>query len=140
MILYVIGRQKWTVLAVCNESGDDCQVLDVLEGAGRHGEALLARLRENVSERGPGYNEEFSKHLRDKIFEFKRPAKKGGTLRVLYFYDAGYVVVCACAELKKANKTSDQLIDRAIAIRGLYVAAKTIGDLEFIEEFCNDPN
>ncbi len=49
---------------------------------------------------------------------------KGGTLRVLYFYDAGHLVVCANGELKKRDKTSDALIDAAVSVRVAYLEAK----------------
>jgi hypothetical protein len=79
--------------------------------------------------RGPPRNSEASKPLRDKIFEFREPVTKGGTLRVLWFYDEGKIVVCANGELKKTRKTSDSLIEAAIADRDRYLTDKRLGRL-----------
>ena len=132
MRLVRLGQGRWTVLAVLNGRGD-CQVLDLLESEGAPGERLLADLQERVPNHGPPLNSEASKPLRDKILEFREPTNHGGTLRVLYFYDKGHVVVCANGVLKKTDKTPDELIDQAVAIKAAYDADKVRNDI-VIEE------
>lgn len=124
MHLLRLGQKVWTVLAVMDHRGA-CAVLDLLESQGDPGERLLADLQENIPQRGPPRNNpDASKALRDKIYELREPTTRGGTLRVLYFYDEGRVIVCANACLKKRNKTPDDLIDAAVEIRKEYLEAK----------------
>ena len=124
MKLVRLGQGKWTVLAVMTDRGE-CPVLELLAVSGDPGERLLADLRENIPQRGPPLNNpEASKALGDKIFELREPVKKGGTLRVLYFYDEGYLVVSVNGELKKRDKTSNELIDAATSVRTAYMEAK----------------
>ena len=104
-------------------------MLDLLQSEGDPGDRLLADLKETIPERGPLRNTEASKPLRDKILELREPTSHGGTLRVLYFYDAGHVIVCVNACLKKTNKTPDDLIDAAVALRAAYFEAKEQGRL-----------
>ena len=116
------------MLAVSDDESN-CAVLDLLAENGAPGERMLADLQASVPERGPPRNSEASKPLRDKIFEFREPVTKGGTLRVLWFYDEGKIVVCANGELKKTRKTSDSLIEAAIADRDRYLTDKRLGRL-----------
>ncbi|MGH9438171.1 MAG: type II toxin-antitoxin system RelE/ParE family toxin [Terriglobia bacterium] len=108
-------------------------MLDLLMTSGDPGTRLLSDLKESIPEHGPPKNPEASKPLRDKILELREPVIKGGTLRVLYFYDKGRILVCANGILKKTNKTPDELIDAAIAIRAKYLAAVRKGELEIID-------
>jgi phage-related protein len=128
MRILQLGRGTWTVQAICTDDGE-CPVMNLLMQSGKPGLRLLADLQQTVPARGPGHNEQFSKYLRDDILEFRQPTSRGGTPRVLYFYDAGRVVVCTGGELKKSNKTSDALIDQAIELRERYRAARAAGDL-----------
>ncbi len=131
MRLLRLGKRNWTVLVV-TKGRFECPVLDLLEASGDPGERLLSDLKEYVPNRGPPKNSEASKPLRDKILEFREPVTKGGTLRLLYFYDEGHVVVCANGVLKKSDKTPDDLIDAAVAIRTAYVEARESGQLEIV--------
>lgn len=137
MRLLKLGQQQWTVYAVMNDRGD-CPVLDLLMTCGDPGARLLSDLKESIPERGPSKNPEASKPLRDKILELREPVTKGGTLRVLYFYDKGHILVCANGILKKTNKTPDKLIDAAIAIRDRYLAAVEKREIEIIDPPAED--
>lgn len=132
MRLAKLGQGRWKVLAVVNARGD-CPVLELLMESGAPGVRLLADLQERVPQHGPPRNSEASKPLRDKIFEFREPTTHGGTLRILYFYDKGNVVICANGILKKSRKTPDELIDAAVDIKAAYDAATQRNDIE-IEE------
>ena len=122
MRLTLLGHAEWTVLAVMTERGN-CEVLDLLMSSGKPGERMLADLTQRMPQHGPPRNTEASKALRDRILELREPVSKGGTLRVLYFYDAGKVIVCANAVLKKSRKTPDELIDAAVEVRKRYWVA-----------------
>ena len=128
MRLVLLGRRKWTVYVVCSERGD-CPVLDTLSQCGNAGVRLLSDLREYVPTHGPGFNEEFSKALRDHILEFRQPTARGGTPRVLYFYARNHVIVCAVALLKKGGKIPNALIEEAIALRERYLQARDRNEL-----------
>jgi hypothetical protein len=120
---------------------DECPVLDLLESSGDPGKRLLSDLKESIPERGPPKNNpEASKALRDSILELREPVSKGGTLRVLYFYDKGRVIVCANGILKKSNKTPDDLIDAAVRVRNDYMAAVQNGQLEIVDPPTETPN
>lgn len=116
------------MLAISDDQSN-CEVLDLLAESGVSGERMLADLQVSVPQRGPPKNSDASKLLRDKILEFRELVTKGGTLRVLWFYDEGNVVVCANGELKKKDKTSASLIDAAIKDRDRYLADKKLGRL-----------
>ena len=70
---------------------------------------------------------------RARFAHVREPVKKGGTLRVLYFYDKGRVVVCVNGVLKKSNKTPDDLIDAAVRIRREYLDAVKSNSLEIVD-------
>ena len=92
---------QWKVLALCNERGD-CDLLDFLAGLGqRHvkDRTRLLALLDRVAEHGPPNNAAVSHHLSGEVWEFIQ-----GGLRVLWFYDAGKVVVCSNGLLKKTQK------------------------------------
>jgi len=72
---------------------------------------------------------EFSKHVRGKIFEFRLVVNRGGTLRVLYFFDKGYVIICCNAFAKKRNQLPEQEIQRAEKLYDQYTASGGVGAL-----------
>ena len=132
MKLARLGRKVWTVLAVLTER-EECPVLDLLESSDIPGERLLADLRETIPARGPPRNSEASEYLRDKIFELREQVTRGGTLRVLYFYDDDHVVVCVNGVLKKKDKTPKTLIDAAVEKRTAYFDAKAKKQLAIVD-------
>ena len=88
----------------------------------------LVRILDYVVEAGPPRDEEKSKPLREKIFEFRT---KGG-LRLLWFYDEGSVVICANGYIKQGQKTPEQHIEEAITWKKSYLQAKQTGTLKDI--------
>lgn len=124
MELVRIGRpgSRFKVLATCDARGE-CSVLDFLENLGRSEvklrDAVLAFLRERVAEHGPPTNDEQCKELEDGILEFKK-----GPVRILWFWDAGQMVLCTHAFRKRTQKTPRGEIDRARLVRNNYQAAK----------------
>lgn len=88
----------------------------------------LVRILDYVADAGPPKDEEKSKLLREKIFEFRT---KGG-LRLLWFYDEGNVVICVNGYIKQGQKTPNAEIDAAIQWKNDYLTAKRTGTLKEI--------
>jgi phage-related protein len=88
----------------------------------------MVRILDYVADAGPPKDAEKSKQLREAIFEFRT---KGG-LRLLWFYDAGNVVICVNGYIKQGQKTPNQQIDEAIQWRNKYSEAKQAGKLKDI--------
>jgi phage-related protein len=84
---------------------------------------------------------DFSKRLKgsEKILEFRWPTSKGGTPRVLWFYDRQRVVVCTHGLIKKGDMPPED-VRHAEAVREAYMAARDGDELTVmpIEEF--DPD
>lgn len=128
-----IRRIAWDVLA-CE------QVLDFLAGemdasCRALADGMLALLRRRVPVTGPPGGE-LSSDVGDDILEFRKQPKKGPKLRVLFFYDAGRIVVCTNAFLKAGRKLPPEEKRRAVAIRHRYFEAKARGTIRIkdIEE------
>lgn len=127
MYLLKLGQDKWTVYAYADSDGNS-EVLDFLASLSGDDKNLAAKMLANLNEYVPQYgpqktNENFCKKLRDHTFEFKRGHKRGVKIRVLFFYDKNYIVVCTCGFLK-TNKTPQNLIDKNERIRKIYLKDK----------------
>jgi phage-related protein len=131
MILRVIERGSWTLLAVCTGRGE-CSLLDDLEGLAPNlsGDGVrLSRLLERVAEYGPPKNTDINQKIKGDIWEFTP-----GRIRVLYFFDQGKLIVCSHMFVKKTQKTPAREIQRAEEIRARYLADKAQGALEIEED------
>ncbi|MHA7685892.1 type II toxin-antitoxin system RelE/ParE family toxin [Cupriavidus sp. PET2-C1] len=90
---------------------------------------------EHAAKHGPeAFAENRTHHVCDdpKIWQFDVT----GTLRLLYFYDAGKVIVLSKLFYKaggKSGKTSKDLIKAAQKVHAEYQAAKQDGTLEYVE-------
>lgn len=131
MRLRRVRRRQWDVLAVCSDRGD-CQVLDFLYGL----EGKLAKQRprmlallDRVAEGGPPSDAERSHKIAGAIWELIH-----GDLRILYFFDAGRLVICTTAFVKKSQKTPNDEVVRAEAAASRYQNAKKAGRVEVEEE------
>jgi phage-related protein len=131
MKLRRVRRAQWDVLAVCSPRGD-CPLLEFLDGL----EAQLAadsramlRLLSFVAEQGPPRNVELSHKIAGEIWEFI-----AGQLRVLWFYNAGRVIICTHGFVKRTRKTPPSEIDRAQAAYREYQAAKKARTLSVVED------
>lgn len=108
--------------------------LEGLQGTLRRQAMKAWALLERVAEVGPNrLGPELSKALTAEIFEF-RP----GDLRVLWFYDAGRVVVCTHGFAKKSRRTPRSEIERAEASRQRYFDSKKRRSLEIEAESQED--
>ena len=130
MRLRRVRGARWEVLAVCGARGD-CPLLDFLAGLearlAADGRAML-RLLAFVAEQGPPRNVETSHKIAGEIWELI-----AGRVRVLWFYDAGRLVVCSHGFVKRTRKTPAGEIERARSAYEAYLAAKQSATLE-VEE------
>ena len=78
---------------------------------------------EVLAEKGNLLREPYSKHLEDGIFEL-RCREGSDTVRLLYFFHAGKVVVVTNGFVKKAQKTPSKEIALAKRRRRDYLARK----------------
>lgn len=126
MRLREVVRDRWRILAACNERGD-CQIEEILgsfdEPGGSEAIKMMALLRW-TSRHGTPRNKEKSNHLGDEIFEFKAES-----LRVLYFYDVDRVIVCSHGFVKKTRKFPPGEKAGAVVCRRQYYEAKRNGEL-----------
>jgi hypothetical protein len=132
-LLQLASGSRWTVLSVC-DARNHCLVLDFVETLDdRLRSNILSDLCEYVPTTDVSYwaKTDFSKRLgdTDRIFEFRWPAKKGGTARVLWFYGKPKEIVCTIGVLKKKGKLQRSEIDKAEECRRAYFEAQDAGKL-----------
>jgi len=122
--------QRFRVFAI--QQGSRCKLLEFLDATKRstpeEHDKLLALLQHSA-DNGPPRNEEKCKLLGNKIFEFKTTM-----LRVAWFYDEGYVIICANGWKKERQKAPRSAIDEAEAARVQYFSAKTKGQIRFLSD------
>jgi phage-related protein len=136
MKLVRIACLYWDVLAVLDGRGR-CPVLDYIDGLGANYAAakrgLIRVLRIELPQNGPpAHNAQLCKPLGGGIFEIRR-RPKGQKLRVLFFYDDGYRIVCTNA-FSKAETTPRTEVELARELRGRYLLARFRRMLEILEE------
>jgi hypothetical protein len=132
MRLRQIVKQRWTVLAVCDDRGE-CQVSDFLDAAERDDKASLVQttaILQQTANNGPPHNTQKSRPLAAGIFELK--TRSG--VRIPYFYDTGRIVVCSAAMHKPKKAELDRVIERALGDRQRYFKAKRRNQIQIIEE------
>lgn len=122
---------QFQVLSICDARGKS-YLIDFIDCLGanleRDADRMLALL-ERVASAGPPRNTDISHQIDRDIYEFIQ-----GRLRVLWFYDAGRVVVCCQGFVKKSRKTPTAEIERARRFRSDYQTAKDSGQLKIEEE------
>ena len=136
-LLRLAAGVQWTVCAVFSHNDEDCPLLDFIEGLEeRVGNQVLSDLQQYVPETESSLwaRTEFSKALSSSngILEFRWPKGRGGTPRVLWFYDANRVVVCCHGVNKKGSMPATE-IRRAEEIKRLYRMAKDAGRIEIVD-------
>ena len=113
-------------MAVCSERGD-CALVDFLRtlppNLAKDGR-WLARLFDRVVAAGPPRDAEISRQEAPGLWEFR-----AGRLRVLWFYDEGRLIVCTHGFSKASQRAPRMEIERALARRSEYQAAKAAGRL-----------
>ena len=136
MILKLVCRGVWRIYAICGERGE-CALLDFLQGSGRGDtlgrdkRRLLAELDRVAHTSYPPNDTEVS-HKVDRehdIWQFTR-----GGVRVLWFYDDGRLMILSHGFQKETRKTPERELGRARRAKGMYLQAKRIGQLRFLED------
>lgn len=140
MVLYRISHGLWDVFAICDSDGN-CQVLDMLValGSGAKADASLSikmtqLLKEWVPGRSDGprtHNENIAKKLQGYVLEFKRGAKKGPKIRVLWFYGQSKQVICTYCFLK-TNEVKQKDIKNTEDLRKAYFKDLASGDISVV--------
>jgi hypothetical protein len=119
-VVLLADGSKWKVYAVCSPNGD-CPVLDlVLELDRKRAAKVLSDLREHVPESSSSdwAAGKFSEPLTNTegLFEFRWPTTKGGTPRVIWFYQPGKIIVCSHG-LNKKGVLANDVIEKAAAVK-----------------------
>jgi phage-related protein len=120
-----LGNQ-WTVYALSEGRGEKCPVFDFLSELDGKTFRIIMSLFERVGEYGPFRGPDISKPLGDGLFEL-RP----GPFRVVYFYDAGRMVLCTHIFRKTSPKTKRTELEEAHRWKNRYFAAKKANSVEF---------
>lgn len=136
MRLRVITSGSWKVAAILDDR-DQCEVLDALDvlAADKQTAATAAGFRawwKQIPAEGPRQLPDSAYHRVDaenQIYEF---VKRGH--RILCFEADGRLVVCSHVMKKGSQKTPKKDIERAIACKKAYEAARTSGNVEVLEE------
>ncbi len=142
MILYPVSQGIWDVFAVCDKDGNS-QVMDTLVGlqTGTKAEASLGTKMRQLLEKwvpaqlnGPQtHNTNIAKKLTDHIFEFKKGAKRGPKIRVLWFYGHGKQVICTYC-FRKTDRIRKTDLDNAQDLRTRFFADLATGKISIVGE------
>lgn len=134
MKLLRLAKDRWAVLAVMDHRGH-CQVLEFLSALAPNYQAardsMFVLLKDVLPQSGPPRHHAISKSLGGGIFELRRQPK-GRKLRVLYFYDSGFRIVCTSA-FTKAETTPIVEIESARFLARLYREARFRNELVILE-------
>lgn len=127
VILKLVKRgARFRILALGDENG--CKLLEFMadEDVKRPAElAKLQRLLDRSAAEGPPHNKEKCRHLGNDLWEFKT----GGGLRVIWFYDAGALIICTHGFEKQGQKTPRGEIRLALDLRDSYFEAKRLNQV-----------
>ena len=112
----------WQIYAVCSDRGD-CHVKEFLSNQPpnltTNRDSLIALL-DYVSESGPQrLPDDICHKIVDDIWQFTK-----GNLRLVWFYDAGKLIISTHGFVKKTQKTPKIEIKRAKEAKMLYFKAK----------------
>lgn len=133
MKLGLLAQSYWTVYEVCSEREDGVFHHLKLDDKSLH---RLAAFIERVAAHGPeAFPENRSHEVNSdpKIWQFDIT----GTLRLLYFYDEGRIVIATRAFVKaggKSGQTPRAVVKAAIQDRSDYFAAKQKNSLTYLAE------
>jgi phage-related protein len=123
-IRYILKGHKFSFYAL--EEGDEkkpsCELLEFLESLDPKERAGLLGRMSRDADHGPPRNEEQSKDVGGDVFELKFKA-----IRILWFYDAGKMIVCSHGFFKGAKKIQNAQIAKAKERRTAYQKQKTLG-------------
>ena len=120
----VLAGSRCRILAL--GSADRFPLLDFLEECERHHSAELAKLFERLASTALIRDETKCRKLHDDLYELKT----SGGLRVIWFWDEGYTVLCGHCFVKKSAKTPRHELQQALDWQKRYRAAKKSKQIE----------
>ena len=123
----VLAGSRCRILAL--GSADRFPLLDFLEECQRHHSAELAKLNkllERLASTALIRDETKCRKLHDDLYELKTP----GGLRVTWFWDEGYTVLCGHCFVKKSAKTPRHELQQALEWQKRYREAKKSKQIE----------
>lgn len=109
-----VVEKAWKIWALAADE-EKCGLLKFLRDLGEADRNRVIALLDLVAERGPRALPSDRCHDVDKdnsIFQFRV-----GTIRIMWFYDDGHVIICTHAFVKKRQKTPKREVERAIAAK-----------------------
>jgi phage-related protein len=118
--------KRHTLYALGN--GQAVEALDFMDDMASKRRKELDKLNALIDrslDHGPPKNKEKCNFLGDGVWEFKT----GGGLRLLWFWDAGQMIVCTHGYVKASQKAPRGQIERALAKKDEYFKAKDAGTL-----------
>jgi phage-related protein len=141
MKLRLVRRSWWTLYAVCTDRGA-CPLLDFLhsgvqvtsQGLRPKGPVanekvrMLARL-DAVAQDGPPRNAKICHQIEEDLWQIEL-----GRIRVLWFYDAGRIILLSHGFLKSTQKTPEAEKRMAREALKRYREAKATNSIEFMED------
>lgn len=127
-----ISRERFHIYACCDDSG--VSVLDeIATSVDRSKEKQLRKLAATMEKAALVSPEKLPTNIchqiDEKIWQFS-----ADSLRVLWFYDKGHLIICAHAFVKKGRKTPKKEKDKASGTMGRYFNDKKRGQLVQIGE------
>lgn len=135
MRLLKLHEGQYTVHAICDGQGE-AQLLQFLEGLGANYSSSrngMLNLLERCAGHGPPRNADLKHRLDDGIFELIK-----GQLRVIFFTDAGNLIICSHGFLKKTRKVPRKEIEAAKRARRQYQKAREANPIEIMEDRDDD--
>lgn len=131
----LLARGQWTLYAVCTgASGKEdvtCPLEEFLADHSQFGKDKDRMLRrfEEIASRGPYYLPDISHQIEGDIRQTEQ-----GRVRVLWFFDAGRIIICSHGFIKASQKTPER--EKLTARRALeaYHAAKSTNSLVYVED------
>lgn len=135
MKLLKLHEGQYTIHAVCDGRGE-APLLRFLENLGanyRSNRDGMLNLLERCAEHGPPRNADLKHQLDEGIYELIK-----GQLRVVFFTDAGKLIICSHGFLKRSRKVPRKEIDAANQARRQYQNARDANQLEIMEDSSDD--
>ena len=125
MILSVISKDKWTVLAPEKPNGD-IPLMDFLRDGknNRSKDAMLGMLLRQVPTDGPPESPLLIGSLGGGLREFKKSPRNGAGVRVAFFHDENKLIICTHGFYKDQRKTDPEQIKKARKFKNNYFEAK----------------
>lgn len=123
---------SWRIVAIC-QSTVECHVDDFLSGLqgnlAKHAKSMRQMLVTAAIHGPTHFHKDVCHNIADEVFQFTK-----GDIRVAWFYDAGKMVICCQAAIKKGKKTPQPFIDASVACLQEFKLQKARGNITELPE------